>query len=405
MSGPAAGPRRRVYLHIGLQKTGTTYLQKICWQNREELARQGLDLVPGSRLGMFELMLDVRRRVDPSLDRPAAFRALSRLPAQLAAAPGDRALISEEALAEAFIPRIRALVTACGDREVHLVVTLRDLGRQIPSAWQQMIQSGSSLPFEDYLARLRDREARNGSWANKDVIKLLTRWSQVVPPRRVHVVTVPPPGGDPELLLRRFCAVLGVDAEALDTRLDRHNQSLGRVEAEVLRRVNAQLSPAHRHRDVYGDVGKRFLAVRILGARPGRRILVPTADEPWVRSVSHDVADHLREGGYDVVGDPDDLLPVAAAFADPETGRATEEEVSAETTRALAAVIADRMDQLRARRAEELVEQQREQEDRAARTAAAAAASGPRWAVRTRAGAVARTVTGAVLRLRRGRGG
>ena len=37
---------RRVYLHIGLPKTGTTYLQTLMWNNREVLAGQGV-LLPG----------------------------------------------------------------------------------------------------------------------------------------------------------------------------------------------------------------------------------------------------------------------------------------------------------------------------------------------------------------------
>ena len=37
-------------------------------------------------------------------------------------------------------------------REGHVVVTARDLGRQIPSVWQQGLQSGRAITFPDYLA-------------------------------------------------------------------------------------------------------------------------------------------------------------------------------------------------------------------------------------------------------------
>ena len=37
----------RVYLHVGLPKTATTYLQTILWANRDALEEQGVRL-PGS---------------------------------------------------------------------------------------------------------------------------------------------------------------------------------------------------------------------------------------------------------------------------------------------------------------------------------------------------------------------
>jgi hypothetical protein len=71
-------PARRLYLHIGLQKTGTSYLQKIMWANQDRLREQGLDLVPPSKRATFNLMLDVRERYNPTFDPPEVATALSR---------------------------------------------------------------------------------------------------------------------------------------------------------------------------------------------------------------------------------------------------------------------------------------------------------------------------------------
>ena len=51
---------RRLYVHIGMQKTGTSYLQGAMLRNRAVLAEQGLDLVPPTKRETFELMLLVR---------------------------------------------------------------------------------------------------------------------------------------------------------------------------------------------------------------------------------------------------------------------------------------------------------------------------------------------------------
>ena len=71
-------PARPLYVHIGLQKTGTTYLQGIFWQSLDQLRAQGLDMLPPSRQHTFWLMLDVRGRYRLATDPPAVGRALER---------------------------------------------------------------------------------------------------------------------------------------------------------------------------------------------------------------------------------------------------------------------------------------------------------------------------------------
>ena len=55
-------PARSLYLHVGLQKTGTSYLQGAMPASRDALAEQGVDLVPPTKRGSYDLMLAVRRR-------------------------------------------------------------------------------------------------------------------------------------------------------------------------------------------------------------------------------------------------------------------------------------------------------------------------------------------------------
>lgn len=308
---------RTVFLHIGLQKTGTSYLQGVLTRSRVALAAQGLDLVPQRRQAAFWLMLDVRDRLQAQ-DPPQAAHVLDRLPGLLADAPGDRALISEESLSPADDAQIARLLGALDDREVHLVVTCRDLARQIPSVWQQGLQSGRRSSLTRYLRRLRESEGTTDSiWWQKDLPGVLERWSRHVPADRIHVVTVPPPGSGPEMLLERYCRVLGVDPATLEhAEVGRSNRGLRLEQAEVMRRINLAVPTELKRRDAFGKVGKRFLAVEILGGAEGRQVRVPAQHAPWCQAVSQRYADVLRTGGYDVVGDPDDLVPDDTAYAD-----------------------------------------------------------------------------------------
>jgi hypothetical protein len=346
----AMPPTRRLYVHIGLQKTGTSYLQNIMWLNQDRLRELGLDLVPETKRATFDLMLAVRERYDAAFDPPGVATALQKLPQELAAASQPAALITEESIAAATSPQIVRFLAACADREVHVVITLRDLGRQIPSAWQQTLQSGGQMPYPRYLSRLRTLEGRPRTrlWANKDVAAILERWSDHVPVERTHLVTVPPPGSPKQELLERFGRALAIDVARLDRDVARSNESIGRVQAELLRRINAGLAPEFRSREVYGDVGKRYLAMRVLGPQQGEKIRVPPEYEEWCRDVSQRFVDVIVKGGYPVEGDVLDLIPSSRAFA--PQARVTPREVADASVAAMTTMLTDDMTRLRTRR-------------------------------------------------------
>lgn len=336
-----------VYVHIGLMKTGTSYLQSIYWNSQEQLRGLGLDLVPATKRDTFHLMLDVRGRYQPGSDPVSVADALDRLPGQLARAPGSRALISQESFSAASASQVARMVAGVGERDLHVVLTVRDVARQIPSSWQQALQAGRDYGFEDFVASVLSRRgpAVRSFWNGQDVLAVVDRWLAVVPPDRIHVVTVPPAGSEAGLLLERFSTLLGVPVDRLDTDVARRNTSIGRVQGEVLRRVNAALPEHYRQRQLYGDIGKRFFATGVLGAQGGERALVPREHEAWCREYAESVVAGVRERGLHVAGDLADLLPVAASFG-PADQRVSEVEVAAAATAAITTMLEQRMEQL-----------------------------------------------------------
>ena len=337
-------PTPRTFVHIGLQKTGTSYLQSVFWQSTDALAHQGLAMLPGTKRQTFRVMLATRERARPGVDGPEVTGALSRLRRSLAAAlaegRADRFLLTEESLAPATAEQARRLVEHLAGTEVHLVLTVRDLARQVPSVWQQKVTARRRYSYDQYLAAVVDRRRRaRDFWASQDLPAVLERWGSAVPAERIHVVTVPPAGSDPGLLLERFCAVLGVDPVALDTRVSRRNVSLGLVQTELLRRVNAELGGRLRRREAYRRAGKMYLGKRILSAQQGTPARLPRRLEEWCASVSASHVDAVREGRYDVVGTLEDLLPAPSSFAD-DPQRVSEAEVADAAARAIAAMLA-----------------------------------------------------------------
>src|SRR3954465_2103752 len=121
---------RRVFLHVGVMKSATSYLQDLCDVNRERLLAQGLLWAKsGDNFLATDDLLGTRRA------RPGLEGAWQRLAGEVEAHGGD-ALISNELLAPINAQRRRRLVGALAPAEASVVVTARDLARVIPSQWQ-----------------------------------------------------------------------------------------------------------------------------------------------------------------------------------------------------------------------------------------------------------------------------
>lgn len=329
---------RRCFIHAGLPKTGTSFLQSAFWSSREALAARGFRILMDKQGDHFQATLALRGMLDDAMDPPRAFTALERLADAIASADEADVFFSHESLAPATAEESQRLVGLFAGFEVHVVLTARDLARQIASGWQQRIQERQVHSYEDFLAAVVAREPlADDFWLNQDLIAVAEHWSSAVTPERLHIVTVPPPGSDPDLLLSRFCSVLGIDPAIPRWDTPRGNESLGLVQAELLRRVSLALGDRLPHaRAGFGKVGKRYLARGILAPQGGRTPTLPQSLADWCDRTSAVVIEKLRAAGYPVSGDLHDLLPTVSTAPEPTV---TEEELNESAVAALARVL------------------------------------------------------------------
>ncbi len=329
---------RRVFLHCGTAKSGTTYLQDLWWRHRDALRERGL-LLPGDALrdhfhaaalvkGMDVIVEDLDEQ-----DRGT----WQRLVEEARAWPDD-VLISHEhfsdSTAEAAAAALGDLTTA---GEVHLVVTVRDLGRVLPSAWQQRVKQGARQSYGRFLATVRRGEDDQKFWRYQDVPGILGRWGAGLPPDHVHLVVVPPSGAPRDELWQRTARVLGVDVAGLDTEPRLPNDSLSVVEAELLRRVNRRIPRGRRSVALTRLTKGAFARDLLAGSAPKESFVLPAKHDGWVRERSERMVAALRAVSYDVVGDLDDLLP-----AGPRAGR-TPDQAGDDELLAVATTVVARM--------------------------------------------------------------
>lgn len=297
---------RSVFLHLGPPKTGTTYLQSLLYANEQSFRDQGIQIA-GTQADHHEAANELMARMAARAVRVPR-GAVARLRGMVSGYAGDTVL-SCERYSMLQSTHAQSLTQAFKDRQLHVVFTVRDPAAVLPSRWQERIKNGGTVSWPEFCTRVGSERR-----FMRSMIRArgpLTAWSQVLPPERIHIVTVPAPSAPRTLLLERFCEVVGADVRKLTTlEATRANKSMDLVGTELIRRLNAnekcRLSPHAQHSEI-----KTYLAEGVLPARS--RVLkakLTTAAFDAARAESEELVAQIRSGGFPVIGDLADLASV-----------------------------------------------------------------------------------------------
>ena len=302
---------RVVHLHIGAPKTGTTYLQDRLMLNADSLARHGIVIPSQNRfvetdLFHFRAALDLLEQ-DWGGAPGHARGAWDTMVKRIRRADGN-VVVSHEILAGAKPDKIARAFNDLSGNEVHVVYSARDLGRQLPAAWQESIKQGRKWPFQRFLTKVENGKTwfRNAM----DLPKVLESWGAKLPPERIHVVTVPHdrgPNGD-ELWLR-FCRAFGIDPAWAPLDSERDNRSLGMAETSLLRKLNRRLELGVWRDPVYDALIRELLAQEVLVARNAVPVRLPPDRYGFAEQQAERWIEWITARGVDVIGDVEDLRP------------------------------------------------------------------------------------------------
>ncbi len=305
---------QRLTLHVGLPKSGTTYLQGLLASHREELRAAGAVYPFVRPEAMFRAAVEVREQQAlwglPREELEGTWRRLLDRVREV----GLPGILSHEVLAGASPEHAARVAADLRAFEVHLVVTCRDPLRQAMGHWQEEVKNGRPWSYAEFVAALptpgESAEAELGFWRSQDLVGVLDRWSAALPTATVHVVTAPPPGSPPEVLWTRFAEACDLPPDVLDPRdtdpASGENRSLGAAQVRFLREVLLALDgridqPDHAH------VVKRWFAQQVLAERAGEPAHPTPALAAHLAERSAGWAAAIRERGWLVHGDLDDL--------------------------------------------------------------------------------------------------
>ncbi|NND67061.1 MAG: hypothetical protein HKN19_05680 [Halioglobus sp.] len=221
---------RRLYLHIGLGKTGSSALQSWLSINSAELARQGIvyaDLSAAARAGKASSGNGVQL---VNALRDSDFTEIERLLQTVYFPPGvgETAIISSELLKDVRPPKLRELHALFARLEIepHIVAYVRSVYERLYSTWGQRVKNlGHTEPFAEAdiargmlttLAWLRKYQDQFGS--------------------AMTVLNYDAPDAD---IYQSFATLAGIDTATTTGIEKRVNRSLSYREQEVQRQLNA----------------------------------------------------------------------------------------------------------------------------------------------------------------------
>ena len=298
---------QRVVIHIGLMKSGTTFLQGRLNANREELAEQGV-LFPGPNW---------RRHVNAVADfmeakerQPGSWESLRE---EINDHPGT-AVVSMEYLAMLGQRKIPLLAESFDTPDLRIVIGVRDLGRSVPAMWQEVVKNRQTWTWAEYVDSIRtDGQSGKRFWRQQHSGRIVTRWTNNLTPDQVYVVTLPPPGAPSETLWHRFCEVAGIESASWRD-APRSNESLGAASTLVVRELNLRtldLSLQGYKRRV--KAAAKYLMPEHRQEEDAIGFVVPD----WLHQEAEDIRVQIERSGAHVVGALDDLTPLDVPGVDP----------------------------------------------------------------------------------------
>lgn len=307
-------PEDAVLLHIGVHKTGTTALQAAFADAREELLASGVSY-PGKLQAQHRAALAVlgrpwgwNNRGGSVLDR-AHF---DRLCARVAAHPG-RVVISSEFFCEAPEDVAKDVVASLGGRRVHVVVTLRNLGRLLPSSWQQYLKYGLTTHYEPWLQDVFETPGSSRMtptfWKRQAHGAVVERWAAAAGADRMTVVVLE--DVDRSAVFATFAQMLAIDPQILMSRMDvTSNRSMTAAEAELLVRLNSRVKKQMDWTEYVTVIRRGVARGMVEGREPGpdeARVATPAWALDAAAAEGSRAVEMIAASGVRVVGNLDAL--------------------------------------------------------------------------------------------------
>lgn len=315
---------KKVLIHVGFHKSGTTALQESLYLQREALLERGISYPNIKKKAHHRLAWALTQRAWGWKNRGGERTPVSvweRTVKQINSSKAETVVLSSEFFSELKPEKIEKIKRDISSREVTILFTIRPLAKLLGSSYQQYLKYGTKADYESWLHSVLDEpgvsKVNPTFWMRHMHGEVITKWAKVFGVENICVVVVDE--SKPELLFDAVNQILGVE-KLLQPQETGSNRSLSVEEISLLLEIN-KLFPKEREWNEYLTFVRNGLIRELtdhIPVKPGQeKLLTPEWAVTKANSLAAASKEIIRNLGVRVYGDIESLDSASVPTGNP----------------------------------------------------------------------------------------
>jgi hypothetical protein len=310
--------KKKVYLHVGFHKTGTTAIQETFHRYSSELKDLGINYATRSRRANHHEAWALTERSWGWKNRGGDLIPISEWEKKVKRIGSRKlnSLLSSEFFSELNDTQLNRMAADLKDYDVEVIFTIRPLAKILSSSYQQYLKYGIKVSYEEWLKDIFENTEVSKStptfWKRHRHDLVISRWARAFGNQKIHLVVVDE--SEPNLLYEAFTEILQLPTGTLNAvEGTGSNRSLNFSEISLLLALNRAFPKDRDWKDYEMFVREgpiRALTNQAHLASLGEKLLTPQwALDEALKLALTSVA-KIDELGINIYGDTKRLLDV-----------------------------------------------------------------------------------------------
>ena len=303
--------KKKVYLHVGFHKTGTTAIQEALFTHSDQLRILGINYATKKgkanhreAWALSERYWGWKKRGGEQTSIVEWQKRVKNLKAQKI-----DSVVSSEFFSEINDDQLNLMANDLKDFEVEIIFTIRPLAKLLGSSYQQYLKYGIKASYEEWLDDIFHNSEKPKFtptfWKRHRHEEVMSRWANAFGNQKIHLVVVDE--SEPDLLYDSFNKILKLPAGTLkEVKGLGSNRSLNYPEIALLLAINKAFPKDRAWSDyeVFIREGSiRHLTNQIQLAGLGTKLLTPQWAVDEAAKLSSNSIAKINDLGIIIYGD------------------------------------------------------------------------------------------------------
>lgn len=311
---------KKLILHVGFHKTGTTAIQESMFVAKHELLNYRIHYPKKSSHAAAWALLEKTWGWAGRGGKKTPISKWNTLKKSVAKC-NDTYVASSEFFSELSIEKIERIKSEIRADEIKIIFTLRPLAKMLSSTYQQYLKYGLKADYLTWLHEMLDQPGKSkmspSFWNRNFHDQVILKWAKVFGEQNIAVVIADETR--PNLIFDSFEQLLEVGKGTLSPQPTGGNRSLTAQECEVLLQVNENFPKGRSWGDY--SVFTRYTAIaHISNLKPhpsGEKLLTPEWAVSKANEITATTVEYLAKSKIQILGNLDSLKNASVPTGEP----------------------------------------------------------------------------------------